>query len=900
MSKALHNFITKILVTALLLSPLYSFSQEKPHKGMNPEKIAELEQQVRQLITFLEYSLNTLGSKDTPAKDKETIIRESYKKLFANDKVQIEDDLDEGREAIVNKDVQAYLKDIDFFFRDASFRFDINDIQPSYNASGRLFFIVNLDRYLQAYTVSGDTLDNSQERFVELNYDDLNQDLKIASIYTTKLNENEEISYWWNTLPEAWKVVFGREVMINDTLPLSEIYAFTDSLLITSKRVLSVRRSDTFIHTDSTEAVIGTADTSYTLIFDSIPYTTNAIFFHVRKIMEATEVNVEGNSRIHMLEPLSQLRSIKRINCSHTPVEDLTPIRNLSQLESLDISHTHVKDLSPLHYAGKLRDLNIGYTPVEDIQILGQFTSLEKLNMDSTAIRDLSPLMPLEQLRDLRFRESMVDNLLPLSGMSSLNILDCSGTRISSLDPLRHISSLKRLYCSGNRVTNLTPLSGLKNLQTLNIDNTPVTTLDPLNGMEALEKIYCDNTAITGKMAGKFMADNPGVLVIYESKALIDWWNSVPPDWQIVFSTYIEVSIEPTKEQLHEIANLTRINIEHNGRIGDIEPLRKLDKLEELNMSYTMVESLEPLNDLVDLKKLNCRHTGISSVAPLEDLINLEYLDISETGISTVEPLSGLKNLRELHMDETNVQSLEPLNGLSNLRIIYCDKSPLDLVQVYRFYDVNPECLVIFQTETLENWWSRLNEQWKGVFMGYISLSGTPGREDLHRISNLQEIDISGITGINSLAPLRFLVRLTTLKAADTRISDIDPLRYLQKLSYLNLKGNPLQSLEPLSNLKEMSYLNMVGVPVENLSPIRNLSSLKNLDLSGMPIKDLEVLSGMKQLETLAFNNTRVKNFKGIEEIPSLKKVECFNTRISERRVEKFRELRPGVDVVYY
>ncbi len=54
------------------------------------------------------------ASRRRPA-DKDVLVTQSYTKIFRDPKVQVEDDLDEGRKTITNKDVQAYLKDVDFF-----------------------------------------------------------------------------------------------------------------------------------------------------------------------------------------------------------------------------------------------------------------------------------------------------------------------------------------------------------------------------------------------------------------------------------------------------------------------------------------------------------------------------------------------------------------------------------------------------------------------------------------------------------------------------------------------------------------------------------------------------------------------------------------------------------------
>lgn len=116
---------------------------------------AEHEQKVRDIVAFLQYVLNTIGSKETSARDKDVLIRESYTKIFRDSKVQVEDDLDEDRSVITNKDVQAYLKDVDFFFEDAAFDFNIRNIQGEVNANGELFYKVTTARNLRGTTVGG-------------------------------------------------------------------------------------------------------------------------------------------------------------------------------------------------------------------------------------------------------------------------------------------------------------------------------------------------------------------------------------------------------------------------------------------------------------------------------------------------------------------------------------------------------------------------------------------------------------------------------------------------------------------------------------------------------------------------------------------------------------------------
>src|SRR5688572_12725294 len=90
---------------------------------------AEDDKKVRDIVAFLEYMLNTLGSSGTSTRDKEVLVTESYSKIFRDSKVQVEDDLDAQRQVITNKDVVAYLKDVNFFFTSVRFEFTIEDIK---------------------------------------------------------------------------------------------------------------------------------------------------------------------------------------------------------------------------------------------------------------------------------------------------------------------------------------------------------------------------------------------------------------------------------------------------------------------------------------------------------------------------------------------------------------------------------------------------------------------------------------------------------------------------------------------------------------------------------------------------------------------------------------------------
>ncbi len=212
--------LNKLRIVTICLLALLTFTSYA-QKG-KPDPVKD-DAKVRDIIAFLEYVLNTLGSSTTPSRDKDVLITESYAKIFRDAKVQVEDDLDENRKVITNKDVVAYLKDVDFFFDDVKFEFTIDNIKGSTNANGTHFYKVSARRNLKGTTPEGKVVNNTIPRFIEVNYNPNDQDLKIVSIYTKEFNEKEALTKWWKELSYEWHAIFMRRLNLTDSVTLDDI-----------------------------------------------------------------------------------------------------------------------------------------------------------------------------------------------------------------------------------------------------------------------------------------------------------------------------------------------------------------------------------------------------------------------------------------------------------------------------------------------------------------------------------------------------------------------------------------------------------------------------------------------------------------------------------------------------
>lgn len=900
MIRSLRYSLIIILTGINLLAFFQVRAQEQKAPVNDLSKVENYREQIRRLMGFLEFSLNTLGSSETTTREKEVIINESYLKAFLNEKVQVEDDLDENREILTYKDVQAYLKDVDFFFKEAEFKIDVQDIQSLTNDQGMAYFKVTANRNLIAVTVDDQPINNNKTRYIEINLDENEQVLKIASIYTTRLNEAQEMMTWWNGMPQEWKDVLGSEYTVMDSLTLNRIDFLNDSTFLLVKLVPDTVSSEKYVQIGTDSLLIVETDTVMTEIYDTIPAGKNNSLRMLKEITKREILDVSGNVRLTDLYPVDQLSSLKSLNISGTLITDLFTARNLNRLTALNISGTGITDLGPIQYNSRIREFYLDSTSVRSLAPIQGFHDLEILHMNHTLIDSLQPIRHLDSLKDLRLEYTPVSDLSPLMDLIRLESLSISGTQADSLNSLQYLVTIKRLYFENTRISDLSPLSKLENLQVIDADQSMIADLEPLKSLPSLEKVYCDQTPVTASMANTFMTAHPGVLIIYESKELSSWWEKLSLDWQNVFRSYVVLDDPPTTEQLHQLTLITQVDIEGNGNITSLEPLAKLANLKEVRAGKTTISDLTPLADLVDLKTISCPETRLSDLKPLKGLVKLEMIDFSGSLAESLEGLENMTYLHTLYFDKTGIDNLQPLVACNDLKFIYCDNTKVGKADIDKFLDQHPGCLIIYQTSLLKSWWQGLSPAWMSALRNHAQLDDPPTREQLHTIAGLEAIDLSGNRGISSLQPLTTLNRLTDLNISNGALQDVSPLSDLIRLQKINLSGNPVVDLMPISRLPQLKTLDISNTAVLKLDLIATLVTLEQLNCSGTQIKKLDPLAKLINLKKLECYNTGINNLKPLTGLIRLKQLVCYNTKLNEKKVEAFKASAPGVEVVFY
>ena len=850
--------------TATLFIIMLCFGLSSQAQKLSKEENARYETEVKGLLTYLEETLNYLGDSTATPLEKEIIFTESWSKIFIDDKVQVEDDLDVNRKTPINKDVQAYLKDIDFFFKYATFKFDLQSISSNTREDGTIYYKANLSRKLTAKTISDETVDNIKNRFVEVNLDRKNNSLKIASIYTTKINEKEALRNWWNGLSMNWKNRLGGDIKLYDSISLATVGLISSADFMASYPVIDPMTGDTTLKDKffKTEADMKELDSKLKLV------------------IQKQTIDLSDIREIISLEPLSELSDLTYLNISGTSVDDIAPLRNANKLKALYANSTLIEDISALKYCITLEELELGNSNISELQVLQSLRNLKKFDISNTMVNRLQNLKNCPNLTTLNLSGCKLSNIVPLQDLAQLTTLDISNTSIRDLTPLSQLKELQSLNISSTAVVNLQPLSQLENLRELYCSNTNISDLTPLKNNRKLSKIYCDNSQVGDAEASDFTKENRIALVIYDTEALRNWWNDLPIYWKAVFSKQLDLESEPTTEQLHQIINMQHLELADN----------------------TYIQNLMPVSRLTNLKTLGISNTEINNLFAIQNLANLETLDISATHINSLKPLKDMRNLKRINIIGTPIDDLTPLIDDDNIEVIIADETPIGREEVFALKEKQRQVIVIYHTEELENWWYGLDDTWKAILTQHVPLQyeESPSALELQQIADLRELIIGTETPIVSLATIAKFDWLESLTINNQGVRELGPLANKTYLRELYAQNNPISDLKPLENDTQMEILDIENTQISDLGSIAKLTNLITLNVAGTNIKALKSLQNLVNLENLYINNTDVRNLSPIENLPKLKTLKAYNTKLNNKKISQLQEKRLDLNIIYY
>jgi Leucine-rich repeat (LRR) protein len=351
------------------------------------------------------------------------------------------------------------------------------------------------------------------------------------------------------------------------------------------------------------------------------------------------------------------------------------------------------------------------------------------------------------------------------------------------------------------------------------ISHTSISDLQPLQKLTKLQKIYCDRTLVKHEAAQSFMMTNPSVLVIFDSEDLNFWWNSLSNDWQQALSKPSGISMKPTKEELAKIPLLDSINL--SGRLS--------------------IQNLEPIRNLKNLKTIIASKTSISDISAIKSNIKLQHLDVSETEMKDISSLASLPQLKVVKADGSKIENIEWLQT-KGLKVLYVDGviSINDLAAL-KFLEKNPDCLLVYKTDRLKNWWSSLPVEWRKIFKDFVKRDEQVTREELHALIERESLIFSD-AAITNLVPLTEFIQLKELHFSGTAMTTIGPVESIQSLKSLHATNSPIQTITSLSTLTNLEDLDISNTPVADVYELWKLKKLTKLICAGTQIRRLDAM----------------------------------------------------------
>lgn len=863
--------------------------------------------QARQLVSFVEFMFNTLGDPLTPVQEKQRIINQSYLKVFRDSEVQLEDDLIPDRSTVVHKAVSAYLKDIDFFFEQVAFTYTIVDVQYSYRENGLPFLLFETQRMLAGKDYQGQSLQNQQIRYVEININPAVDDMKIVSMYANPFPQQPQLEAWWKGLSMDWKRRFAPFMWIDDTISFSTLMEQGidpipgTTILIdrSTYAVVSDSFTQNYVSLLGQDAKLG--DTIRLEKYDTLLVTQGLFTRAASQLLNRESLDFSGQTRLKDLTPLSLFARLKTLNLSQTAVSSLFPLRQLTMLEHLDCSYSQVSELSFLSYLTNLKTLVVDGCPISSLNGIEQLHLLQELSAIDASLIDVSALKSLTQLQVLNLAQTQVSELRGIANLGNLQILNLSSTPVRNIKLVGELHTLEELDLSFSAVSNLSPIANCTNLQKLYITGIAISEVDFLNQLPNLKLVQADQTLVPIHAWDQFQQTRSEVVILHRTASLMSWWVDLPDNWKkclVLQFPQILSSLHPSADQLHRLVRVDSLSLRQSG-ITHFAPITEFRNLQALQASGLSVPHFQDLAGLKELSALYLKDCEVGSLSGLEGLRELKKLDLSGTIVGDLSQLSRCKKLQLLKLNQTSVSQLLPLYSLPRLQRLELEQTSVTQGEVRNCLAVNPQLLIIFRTEKLIRWWKLLDPNWKAILQSqYPTTNVTP--EWLHRLTSVEAISLERGQELKDLYPLQVFLRLTHIDAKNAGIQELFGIETHQSLEVLDISQNPVFDLSPLASLSRLQELYLANTAVKEIDAVAELGQLQHLDCAGTQVDDLKALAQLGELNTINCANTQVSNLRPIANCKSLQKLVCYNTKLNRRKVDQHKASLPNCEVIFY
>ena len=231
---------------------------------------------------------------------------------------------------------------------------------------------------------------------------------------------------------------------------------------------------------------------------------------------------------------------------------------------------------------------------------------------------------------------------------------------------------------------------------------------------------------------------------------------------------------------LQKASGLEMLDVSDNSALRNIDALRSLGNLLELNLSGNAVSDLSAISSLTNLTKLDISKNSVASLAPISTLSRLSYLDASANLITALGDLGNLTALNFLNLSS---------NKLTNINVV-------------------AGCTAL----------TELN----------ISTNSLTNISKLNSLVNLTSLDFS-YNQVTKIPEFPKKCALVTISGSNNKITSLEPLSGLKSLNIVNMDYNEgISSVKPLANCPVLIEVNVFATKVTQVTVLTDQSIIVN------------------------------------------------------------------------
>jgi Leucine-rich repeat (LRR) protein len=313
------------------------------------------------------------------------------------------------------------------------------------------------------------------------------------------------------------------------------------------------------------------------------------------------------------------------------------------------------------------------------------------------------------------------------------------------------------------------------------------------------------------------------------------------------------------------------------GKLASLAPLKKLQENKMKDENYRR-EDRERKNKTEDLYRIEVFGNKLYDLEGISSLTGLNYLDARYNDLETMKGMAGANNMSNLLLDHNKITVIEGLAGMGKLKELNLSNNEIEKI---------PE----------EMRGSADGDEKKfGHSLEKLNLSNNKIKS-IENLDNLDEVKTMHLNGnlVENLDKIT-MRRLNVLIIDNNIIKEIKNLDGFRSVTRLYLSNNFIEKIENLEPMKNLEKLDIGYNRIARMEGLESLKKIERLDLANNKISKIEGIDGLVNLESIDLRHNGIKKVEGIDTLKKLKSIDLGTNPIA--KIEPGTFLKLPIEVI--